>query len=495
MTYYTNDRAHTYQQAGRTSTITLDPLTRPRTRTETGADPETLNYGDDTDSVYQSDRPGEMVRFISGLDGNLAGTWDSLSTKTALELTNVHGDTVGEANNSASSTGPTTTWETDEFGVPRKPIEPNRVSLVSTSTATEDTGAPSITVNKPANVQPGDVLIAVITTLPYRAPAGPSGWTSAAQNTGSQTANTVYWHVVGTSEPTSYNFYNGSHEYQARAGMAALRGADTTYPVAITTFSHGTTTDITAPAVYLGTQNTAVLRVVDSAAGDGDGGGAWSFPTGIDELWDINTGSGATNSNQAAGLQQIINGYQQSTPSFTVTNQTGQPAAAWDTTNVVIAPKAPEASQYRYHYLGTRERPVEMPSGVIGMGQRTYLPQLGRFLQTDPVFGGSANTYDYTSQDPVNSNDLTGQATAGGHCIRGTKAYRPSLCHAARVKPVSKTDYDHPLNTSRATKACFLASNGVGLLGFAVESVVVSVVGLAGDNVCYGLTSGASRKP
>jgi hypothetical protein len=42
------------------------------------------------------------------------------------------------------------------------------------------------------------------------------------------------------------------------------------------------------------------------------------------------------------------------------------------------------------------------------MGQRVYQPQIGRFLQTDPVEGGSANAYDYTSQDPVNSSDLDG---------------------------------------------------------------------------------------
>jgi len=43
------------------------------------------------------------------------------------------------------------------------------------------------------------------------------------------------------------------------------------------------------------------------------------------------------------------------------------------------------------------------------MGARVYIPQLGRFLQTDPVYGGSANPYDYVSQDPVNGTDLTGE--------------------------------------------------------------------------------------
>jgi hypothetical protein len=43
------------------------------------------------------------------------------------------------------------------------------------------------------------------------------------------------------------------------------------------------------------------------------------------------------------------------------------------------------------------------------MGVRTSVPQLGRFLQPDPVQGGSANDYDYTNQDPVNTVDLDGR--------------------------------------------------------------------------------------
>ncbi len=44
------------------------------------------------------------------------------------------------------------------------------------------------------------------------------------------------------------------------------------------------------------------------------------------------------------------------------------------------------------------------------MGQRVYLPALGRFLQVDPIVGGSANPYDYVNQDPVNASDPTGES-------------------------------------------------------------------------------------
>src|SRR5487761_703444 len=47
----------------------------------------------------------------------------------------------------------------------------------------------------------------------------------------------------------------------------------------------------------------------------------------------------------------------------------------------------------------------------MAMGVRSYVPQLGRFLQNDPRPGGSANAYAYTYGDPVNSTDLTGEWT------------------------------------------------------------------------------------
>ncbi|MCW2902201.1 MAG: hypothetical protein JWO67_4466 [Streptosporangiaceae bacterium] len=43
------------------------------------------------------------------------------------------------------------------------------------------------------------------------------------------------------------------------------------------------------------------------------------------------------------------------------------------------------------------------------MGLRLYSPATGRFLQTDPVSGASANGYDYCNGDPVNCTDLDGQ--------------------------------------------------------------------------------------
>ena len=61
---------------------------------------------------------------------------------------------------------------------------------------------------------------------------------------------------------------------------------------------------------------------------------------------------------------------------------------------------------------GTQQRPTEHQpslSTVTEMGARQYTPLLGRFIETDPIEGGTPNDYTYPN-DPVNSSDLSGLA-------------------------------------------------------------------------------------
>lgn len=72
-------------------------------------------------------------------------------------------------------------------------------------------------------------------------------------------------------------------------------------------------------------------------------------------------------------------------------------------------PRQAAGATRRFGWLGGKQRPVELASGVIQMGVRSYVPAIGRFTSVDPVDGGSANAYDYAFQDPVNVYDLDGR--------------------------------------------------------------------------------------
>ncbi|MCA1824847.1 MAG: hypothetical protein LC640_11435, partial [Frankia sp.] len=76
-------------------------------------------------------------------------------------------------------------------------------------------------------------------------------------------------------------------------------------------------------------------------------------------------------------------------------------------------------------WLGAHQRSADTLGALVLMGVRLYNPAVGRFLQIDPVEGGSANRYDYAYQDPVNSFDLDGRVAdrveAAGACDRACR--------------------------------------------------------------------------
>jgi RHS repeat-associated protein len=70
-----------------------------------------------------------------------------------------------------------------------------------------------------------------------------------------------------------------------------------------------------------------------------------------------------------------------------------------------------------YGYLGGDQRAEANLGGTVLMGARVYNPDTGRFLETDPVFGGNANPYDYVYQNPLTNFDLNGEWCFSWKCL------------------------------------------------------------------------------
>jgi RHS repeat-associated protein len=81
------------------------------------------------------------------------------------------------------------------------------------------------------------------------------------------------------------------------------------------------------------------------------------------------------------------------------------------------------STHHRYAWLGGKQRSDDTLGNLTLMGARLYDPATGRFLQTDPVPGGSANDYDYADQDPINQFDLDGNCLEDACIGEGAAAW------------------------------------------------------------------------
>jgi RHS repeat-associated protein len=159
--------------------------------------------------------------------------------------------------------------------------------------------------------------------------------------------------------------------------------------------------------VSTGTTNSTVTS---HYAGSGDSP-AWTVTTS--GSWTRNIagigGLAAIQSDGEAPILQLPNlhGDIVATASMSETESKLEPT---NETTEYGAPRTPITT--KYSWLGADQLQTELPTGMINMGARAYIPQLGRFEQTDPQPGGSINAYAYTTDDPVNDSDPSGEYTS-----------------------------------------------------------------------------------
>ncbi len=161
--------------------------------------------------------------------------------------------------------------------------------------------------------------------------------------------------------------------------------------------------------VATGTKN---LTSVAHYGGTGEGP-SWTAegPTGwTRDVEDVTGALVATQTNGEAPIMQITNLHGDVVATASLSAGATGLSSSNDTTEFGV-PRS--SSPPKYSWLGGDQRATTLASGVVAMGARSYVPQLGRFLQTDPVAGGSANAYAYGSADPVNNSDPSGESAPG----------------------------------------------------------------------------------
>lgn len=181
------------------------------------------------------------------------------------------------------------------------PPPPGPLALRGTTTG--GANATTLTLNRPAGTQAGDVLIAhVAGRNPSLTMSAPSGWTLIRRDFLASTIDQrLYYRVATTSEPASYA-WTASGATHLGGGIAAYSGVNTTTPINAQSGQAVMSASVTAPSVTTTVANTQLVFIGSLAWGYA----SFSPPAGMVERSEQKTSNVNVSSETADALQAAV---------------------------------------------------------------------------------------------------------------------------------------------------------------------------------------------
>ncbi|WP_406436300.1 DNRLRE domain-containing protein [Streptomyces sp. NBC_00631] len=425
--------SHTYDSLGRqmsyadgsgnTTTTSYDPLNRPVTVTDSA--PSTTTYSYDSTTGY----PTKVTDSVAGTftataydaDGDL--TAETLPGGYALAQTY---DTIG---------APTGRTYTDSAGTTVLDDQADYTILGTEAGHTENNGASTgtgYTYDAAGRLtQAQDDTGAACTTRAYTF-ASATSWDRTKQTTDTSTTDCA--DTTTTTTSTTTHTYDSADRITDTGYTYDAFGRTLTTPDATLTYYTNdlARSEATSTAKQTWSLDADHRQAVTTSATSTDGGTTWTDSTTATNHYADDTDSPTWTADSSGAITRSVTdtaGALGATTSASgaVTLQLGD---LHGDIAVTLATATTTATAYtydeygnttntaRYGWQGSSRLASDTPTGLTLMGLRLYNPTTGRFLQTDPVTGGSATSYDYCNGDPVNCADTNGQCPSWRHPVK-----------------------------------------------------------------------------
>lgn len=375
------------RDGGLLATATYSPTTQRLTK---------VTYTNGTTSAIGYDAHGRQnsLVFTKTSDGTLITgnqTTSSLAGRITREMVNINGATLTNPNPAGSTA---TDYTYDGAGRLATAYIPGAYVTYGYATNPESDGCANPGAGANTN------RTAVTTT-----PTGGAPTTRAScYNTADQLVSTQ----TGATTSTAYT-------YDGHGNQTSDNGTTLTYDSAdrlASTTKAGTTTTYTFDAV-----DRIIARTTGTTTTRYTYQGFTDTPAGTLTQQFIALPGGVTLTAQTSGniwSYPDLHGNNTVTTNNTGVRQ-GPPATydPWGHLTPGTTPLNNAAGGANLGAFGAAGKLTDTTTNITIMGARPYNPTQGRFYTVDPIQGGCANPYTYVFGDPLNQQDLTGQAACG----------------------------------------------------------------------------------